>query len=136
MNEEISVPGIGIDVVDIDHFIEAFQKEGFRQKVFSKSEITACESQRYPIPSFAARFAAKEAFFKALSDPTLKAVPWKQIETVREGNQVSLKLSSQVKKRLAGRRAFVSLTHSERIAAAVVLLYPIAETDPIGGVSK
>ncbi len=125
----IPVPGIGIDVVDLDRFRNAFRQKGFRDKVFSEAEIAYCESQRFPISSYAARFAAKEAFFKALADPSLKSVPWKQIETINNNNVLNFLLSKNLQKRMAGRRAFVSLTHSEQIAAAVVLIYPIAESN-------
>lgn len=118
------LPGIGIDLVDLDSFSEACRGEGFLEKVFTEAERSYCESRRDPIPSFAARFAAKEAFYKALADPGLKSVPWSQIETVLEYNVLSLKFSQDLQKRLAGRRVFLSLTHSNKVAAAVVLIIP------------
>lgn len=118
------LPGIGIDLVDLDSFTEACSREGFLEKVFTEAERSYCESSRDPIPSYAVRFAAKEAFYKALANPGLKSVPWSRIETVMEDNVLSLKLSEDLQKRLAGRRVFLSLTHSNRVAAAVVLIIP------------
>lgn len=121
-------PGIGIDIVDLDRFKRAFQRKGFVRRVFTDSEIEACESKRDPLPSFAARFAVKEAFCKALSDPGLKSVPWKQIETSSVNNIPAIRLSSSLQKRISGRQIYLSLTHSSRMAAAVVLLIPVSAT--------
>jgi holo-[acyl-carrier protein] synthase len=119
-----SSAGIGIDVVDIDRFERAFQRAGFRERIFTAREIADCEDKPKPVEAFAARFAAKEACFKAFADPRLKAVPWSQIETVITGDIPSLKLHGAYRERLRGRKVFLSLSHSHRIAAAVVLLLP------------
>ncbi|MBU0517571.1 holo-ACP synthase [bacterium] len=117
-------PGIGIDIVDIDQFENAMQREGFREKVFSPAEIEICEGKPDPLASYAARFAVKEAFFKALGDPGMKAVPWTQIETLVENDTPALQLTPALEARMMGRFPFISLTHSHKIAAAVVLLLP------------
>lgn len=121
-------PGIGIDVVDINQFRTALRRGGFRDKIFTPAEIETCESRRDPLPSYAARFAVKEAFYKALADPGLTAVPWKQIETTVEDNVPTIHLSDTLQKRMSGRRVFISLTHSSQVAAAVVLLIPAGES--------
>lgn len=117
-------PGIGIDIVDIDQFEDAMQRDGFREKVFSSAEIEICEAKPDPLSSYAARFAVKEAFFKALGDRDMKAVPWTKIETVVEDEIPSLNLTPALEAKLLGRFPFISLSHSHRIAAAVVLLLP------------
>ena len=96
----------------------------FLAKVFTEGERSYCDSRPNSVSSYAARFAAKEAFFKALADPELKAVPWRQIETVMEGNALRLNLSDNLQHRLKNRQVFLSLTHSKMSAAAVVLLIP------------
>jgi holo-[acyl-carrier protein] synthase len=57
---------IGNDIVHIPRFSKSMQKEAFVQKVFHANEIHACEKKVDRMSSYAARFAAKEAFSKAL----------------------------------------------------------------------
>ena len=57
--------GIGTDIIEIERVGKAILKEAFKKKIFTEREIAYCESQKKD-ESFAARFAAKEAFFKAM----------------------------------------------------------------------
>lgn len=63
MTEKIS---IGNDIVHIPRFSKSMEKNAFVEKVFHPEEIDACEKKPNRIPSYAARFAAKEAFAKAI----------------------------------------------------------------------
>jgi len=110
--------------VELERFRKAFRRKGFREKVFTSREIEECEAKKDSLSSYAARFAVKEAFFKALADPTSKAVPWKQIETEGMGDTPTLRLSDALQARTPGMQVLVSLTHSGRMAAAVVLILP------------
>lgn len=59
--------GTGVDIVEVERIKEAMQQHSFAQKIFSEAEQKYCEarkSQKYA--SYAARFAGKEAFVKAL----------------------------------------------------------------------
>lgn len=63
----VMIYGIGNDLVEVirmEQFIK--RSDEVLQRVFDESEITYCRSQNKPAEHFAARFAAKEAFFKAL----------------------------------------------------------------------
>jgi len=64
------IKGIGIDIVEIDRIRHPVQKWGqkFLQKIFNDSEISYCYKRKNFFQCLAARFAAKEAFIKALSD--------------------------------------------------------------------
>lgn len=117
-------PGIGLDVVEIDRFKLAFQRRGFRGRVFTDKEIEHCEKKHDPMPSYAARFAVKEAFYKALNDPTLKTVPWKQVETVIEDQVPIAHFSTALRRRIGPRSVHLSISHAEHVAVAVVLLLP------------
>ena len=58
---------LGTDLVEVERIAAKIGKEqGFRELVFSPGEIQYCESRTYKFEHYAARFAAKEAFFKAL----------------------------------------------------------------------
>ncbi|MEY3900802.1 MAG: holo-[acyl-carrier-protein] synthase, partial [Pseudomonadota bacterium] len=57
---------VGTDIVEIERIGKSIRKEAFVNKVFATVEIDYCQQKAKPEASFAARFAAKEAFFKAL----------------------------------------------------------------------
>lgn len=57
---------IGTDLVEIIRMEKSIQKDAFLKKVFHPIEIEYAQKKAQPAASFAARFAAKEAFFKAL----------------------------------------------------------------------
>ena len=57
--------GVGIDMIAVERVASGINKEsGFREMVFSATEIAYCESKKNKFEHYAARFAAKEAFLK------------------------------------------------------------------------
>ncbi len=60
--------GIGIDIVDIKRFKGAIERwgESFTHRLFTEDELEYCLKKKRPEEHLAARFAAKEAFFKAI----------------------------------------------------------------------
>lgn len=60
--------GIGIDIVHIPKFKKALERWGdkFKNRLFTSNELTYCEKRRFSEQHLAVRFAAKEAFLKAL----------------------------------------------------------------------
>ena len=74
--------GIGTDIVNIKRIKKILKNNGarFKNKIFSESEINYCEKKRDPGPFYAKRFAAKEAFSKALGTGIRKGVNFKDIE--------------------------------------------------------
>lgn len=59
--------GIGTDIIEVDRVAAKMEKgNGFRELVFTPVEIAYCEVQARPHQHYAARFAAKEAFLKAM----------------------------------------------------------------------
>ena len=59
--------GIGTDIIEVERMDEKLLRtEGLKAKLFTPAEIAYCESKRFPAQHFAARFAAKEAFLKAM----------------------------------------------------------------------
>jgi holo-[acyl-carrier-protein] synthase len=63
------IKGIGIDIVEINRIGDAVQRwrHKFLEKIFNDSEISYCYQRKSVFQCLAARFAAKEAFIKALS---------------------------------------------------------------------
>ena len=119
---------IGIDIIEIARIEEVFSRQGerFRKRVFTEGEIDYCERRASRMSSYAARFAAKEAAMKALGTGWSDGVRWRDIEVVRgETGAPALHLHGRALERLGeigARRAHLSLTHSEQIAMAEVLL--------------
>lgn len=119
--------GIGTDLLDVSRMARELGGEdrGFLDAVFTPSEIAYCESQRYPARHFAARFAAKEALFKALSG---EGPPdfWRDVEVARDGDAPPrLVLHGRMKEaadRRGVRSVLVSLSHTAGVAAASVVL--------------
>lgn len=79
----------GIDIIEISRIKESIEKSGeaFLDRVFTKSEIKYCESKKkQKYQHYAARFAAKEAAFKALSwkIDDKYSVCWKDFEVVND----------------------------------------------------
>ncbi|MBM4330334.1 MAG: holo-ACP synthase [Deltaproteobacteria bacterium] len=120
--------GIGIDIVQIKRIEQDLERWGerFTQKVFTPGEIDYCLKKKTPSPNFAARFAAKEAFVKALGIGIRRGIHWKDVEVTRGplGKPV-LRLSGQAlqvcaKEKIAG--VFVSLTHDREYSSAIVVL--------------
>ena len=67
--------GIGIDIIEVERIAHRVGRDtGFREFVFSKNEIEYCESKAHPFQHYAARFAAKEAFLKAIQKWNLTAL--------------------------------------------------------------
>ena len=119
--------GVGTDLIEVERISEKIKKEaGFRELVFSKSEIAYCESKTNKFEHYAARFAAKEAFFKALGTGWLEGTHFNEIELINEDSgKPLLVLSGETKKTFSTfgiNKIFVSVSHLKAIASAVVIL--------------
>ena len=120
--------GVGVDIVDIDRIrkIMERQKVRFMDRVFTQAEQKFCNRYRDSAPHFSARFAAKEALFKALGTGWAKGVTWLDVEVRREDSEPPvLILHGEAEKwgmRLGAGRVHLSLSHSDQWAAAVVIL--------------
>jgi len=122
------VIGIGIDHARIDRvrsLLDRFPERG-RQRLFTDAERQACEGRARASECYAARFAAKEAFVKALGTGLREGIRWTDIEvlTDRTGRPELLLRGAAVRvfRQAGGTRAHVSFTHEGGIAAAVVVL--------------
>jgi len=74
--------GIGVDLVDIRRIENVISRWGnrFISRVFTRDEIETCSARPFPPASYALRFAAKEAFSKALGRGMRRGVRWRDIE--------------------------------------------------------
>jgi len=119
--------GLGTDLTEVERITEKINKgSGFREMVFSKTEIAYCESKTNKFEHYAARFAAKEAFFKALGTGWLEGTHFNEVEiTNDESGKPALVLLGETKKTLSAwgiSKILVSLSHLKTIASAVVII--------------
>jgi holo-[acyl-carrier protein] synthase len=122
------IVGIGIDIVEIPRFSRVLerQKDRFTGRVFTEREQEYCREHRDPVPHYAARFAAKEALFKALSTGWAKGVSWLDVEVRREGFGAPAMIlrgeAAKICANLGVDRVHLSLSHTEASAIALVVL--------------
>jgi len=74
--------GIGNDIINIKRIDSSIKKNTYKfiNRVFTENEIKYCRSKKNPTSYFAKRFAAKEAFSKALGTGIRKGINFKDIE--------------------------------------------------------
>ena len=112
------VIGVGIDIIDVKRVKNLAEKNPrFLEKIFTPAEISYCLGKRNKYQHLAARFAAKEAFFKAIGRRTA----WREVELF---NRASGKpeLEIKAKQRFSIEKAHVSISHLEEYAVAAVIL--------------
>ena len=120
--------GVGIDVIQNDRIHESLKKFGprFTNRIYTEIETGYCNNCADPAIHFAARFAAKEAAFKALGTGWAAGVKWKDIEVQRlPSGQPTLHLFGEALMRatsMGATRFHVSLTHDQLVSCAVVIL--------------
>jgi holo-[acyl-carrier protein] synthase len=120
--------GLGIDIVAIERIAGLLERHSGRAKerLYTAAERAYCEKMARPALHFAARFAAKEAFVKALGTGFSAGIRWRDIGIVHDPKgKPELALEGTARdamESLGGARGLVSLTHDSLHAAAVVVL--------------
>ena len=116
------VVGMGIDLVDVarlERLLEQWPRMAAR--IFTDGERSYAESRARPAQHLAARFAAKEATFKALGTGWPE-IAWHDVEVVRTDAGPRLALGGRAAELARGARALISLSHDGGLAIAQVLL--------------
>ena len=121
------IVGVGIDLVEIARMEAGLRKEhGLKDQLFTEGEKAYCESMAMPAQHFAARFAAKEAFLKALGTGWRDGIGFREIEvTVDALGKPELQPTGTAKTKTEERSAraiHLSLSHDSAHAIAVVIL--------------
>ena len=120
--------GIGIDLVENARIRGSLERFGdrFLSRIYTEGEREYCKKCANPEIHFAARFAAKEAAFKALGTGWAAGVKWKDVEVKRlPSGKPELHLHGEalvIATSLGATRFHVSLTHDQSISSAVVIL--------------
>lgn len=111
---------VGIDIVDIERFRAFSMKSHARllARIYRPEELAYCLSAADPAQRLAARFAAKEAVIKALSQADIQRVDYKNIEILHD----ALGRPSAVLHGYPIHTAKISISHSDSAAAAVAMV--------------
>jgi holo-[acyl-carrier protein] synthase len=124
----MNILGHGIDLASAQRLKGILDQESdhFEKRVFAPGEIAYCRSRKDPYPHFAARFAAKEAYGKAMGLGLGAAGAMTEVEVVHdEKNAPSLRLSGralEIFREKGGNEIFLSLSHEGDLAMASVIL--------------
>ena len=118
--------GLGIDIVEVNRIAEKCQKSGFIKLVFTPLEEAYCQAQGQSSPSFAARFAAKEAYMKAMGLGWANEAQFHEIEVISlDSGQPKLLLHGSTKTffdREGYNDILLTLSHTKQTAVAVVIV--------------
>ena len=118
--------GIGTDIVEVERIAKSIEKIAFKYKVFSKTEIVYCETKKNKAESYAARFAAKEAFFKALGRGWRDGMAFNEVEIINDSlGKPTLNVLGKTAKIVAKKNIksiHVSLSHIKQLAMAMITI--------------
>lgn len=122
------VRGIGIDVVKVDRIVDSLERFGerFERRIYTEGELAYCRTHKDPIPHLAARFAAKEALFKAIGTGVSSGVGWQQVEVIQPGGRrPALEITGRALEIFQAQgctASHLSLTHDGGLAIACVVI--------------
>jgi holo-[acyl-carrier protein] synthase len=129
--------GIGTDVTALDRIRDLLEKHGdrFLRRIFTSLEREYCDTFSDPVPHLGARFAAKEAAYKAFGGAG--PLHWKEMEIQNDPsgkpNLVFHGETARLAEEAGVRRSFVSLAHDAGMATAQVILEGEPPEEPVGG---
>lgn len=116
---------VGVDIVNVARIRGIMERHPeFARRVFTPAEIVYCERFSDPARHFAARFAAKEAAFKALSGRT-RALRFLDYEVDATGGRPELRITGGTGEEVSGLgigEISLSLSHERECAVAVVMV--------------
>ena len=118
--------GIGMDLIEVERVAEKAAKPGFKELAFTPAEIAHCEKTAQSAEGLAARFAAKEAFFKAIGTGWMGHFNLKEVEILNnKAGAPEIHLHGKVKDWAAAQglgKILLTLTHLSSVAGAVVVI--------------
>jgi len=122
------IVGTGVDIIEVERVAAAMERFGerFLKRIFTPAEIRYCDAKKNRGERYAARFAAKEAAFKALGTGWNQGVAWRDVEVRHApGGRPTLAFTGRAAQhaaRLGMKRASLSLSHTKQQAMAQVIL--------------
>ena len=119
--------GIGTDIIKVDRIKKLIKKRNLKKRLFNQNEIKKCEKTKNTSNCFAKRFAAKEAFSKALGTGISKGINFNEIIILNEKNgkpfiKLLNKTKFNVEKRIKKKKYKISLSISDENNYAVAFV--------------
>ena len=121
------IKGVGIDIIEVQRVLEKINKgNGFKEKIFSVEEIAYCDAHATNGESYAARFAAKEAFLKATGQGLLLGHDLAEIVIMNDpAGRPFIELRGSFREeaiRNDWNKIHLSFSHVHAVACAVVII--------------
>ncbi len=121
------VLGLGIDIIEIERIKESVERLGIRflEKIYTQGEIEYCSGKANKYQHFAARFAAKEAVYKAIASSWQPNIGWQDIEIYNEPTGLPVVKSKDKLKEFLGsdKSLKISISHSRDYVTCVAIIY-------------
>ena len=123
----MSIYGIGTDIVSIVRIKNSLKNKNFIDRIFNEKEILKCKKINNSINCYAKRFAAKEAFSKALGTGISNGINFNEIVILnKKSGKPYINIIGQTKKvlnkRLKGKKSKISLSLSDEKKYAVAFV--------------
>ena len=123
----MNIFGIGTDIISIDRLSKSLKSKNFIKRIFNEKEILKCKKTNKSANCFAKRFAAKEAFSKALGTGIAKGINFNEIIILnKKSGKPYINFIGQTKKTLnkkfKGKKSRISLSLSDEKKYAVAFV--------------
>ena len=119
--------GTGIDIIEIDRIKNSVERYGeqFLNKIYTRGELDYCLAKSSKFQHLAARFAAKEAVYKALTTGWHEVATWQDIEISNEPNGMPIvSLKGNLQSFLSTDKSLkISISHSRDYVACIAIVY-------------
>ncbi|OPX18207.1 holo-[acyl-carrier-protein] synthase [candidate division WOR-3 bacterium 4484_100] len=121
------VLGIGIDIIEVSRIKSAtMRRKKFLDNIYAPEEIRLSERGEFRYEELAGRFAAKEAFFKAIKTGWRQGVKFNEVVVLNEKSgapYIKLKgRTAEIARTLSIKEIFVSISHTKDLAVGVVVI--------------
>ncbi|MCF6191708.1 MAG: holo-ACP synthase [Candidatus Hydrothermae bacterium] len=119
------IVGIGLDLIEVSRIRRAVDRFGrrFLQRIYAPEEVAYARKGEDFFRELAARFAAKEAFVKALGTGFTQGIRHRDIVVLNHPSGMPyLVLKGPAARRARGYRSHISLTHLRDLASAICVL--------------
>ena len=123
----MNIFGVGTDIVSVDRIKNSLRNKNFINRIFNKKEIIKCKKINNSINCYAKRFAAKEAFSKALGTGISNGINFKEIIVLnRKSGKPYISIIGKTKKiidkKFKRKKSKISLSLSDEKKYAVAFV--------------
>jgi len=123
----MEIVGIGIDIIEVQKIARAITRtEKFLKKIYQEEEISLSSRGKFKSEELAGRFAAKEAFLKAIKTGWRKGIKFRDITVLNESSGAPYIIldgrAKEIAQELRVKEILVSISHTKKLATAIVVL--------------